>query len=187
MSNKKNKKKKNNLGWVLKITLAAFLISFLFSFGSETLLPNVNVGVGVILVILVIAIGILFDMIGVAVTTADEKPFHSMSAKKIKEAKVAVILKKNAEKVSSFCNDVIGDICGIISGSGGIIIATALAHTFQQNYFIVALLVTATIAALTIGGKAFGKGIAIHKSNQILHGFSKVIAIVDHPKEKRVS
>ena len=45
--------------------------------------------------------------------------YHAMSSKKIKGAKKAVSFKKNADKVSSFCNDVIGDICGIISGSAG--------------------------------------------------------------------
>ena len=115
-------------------------------------------------------------MIGVAVTSADEKPFHSMSARKVKGANIAVMFKKNADKVSSFCNDVIGDICGIISGSAGVIIATFLANTFEINIFIVTLLVTAIIAALTIGGKALGKSIAINKSNYILYEFSKLVS-----------
>ena len=86
------------------------------------------------------------------------------------------MFKKNADKVSSFCNDVIGDICGIISGSAGVIIATFLANTFEINIFIVTLLVTAIIAALTIGGKALGKSIAINKSNYILYEFSKLVS-----------
>ena len=59
-----------------------------------------------------IFLGILFDIIGVAVTSSDDKIFHSMSARKVRGAKVAVKFHKNAEKVSSFCCDVVGDICG---------------------------------------------------------------------------
>ena len=63
----------------------------------------------------------MFDMIGVAVTAADEQVFHSMAAKKIRGAKLAVKFKKNADKLSSFCKDVIGDICGNLVVSNGAI------------------------------------------------------------------
>ena len=85
------------------------------------------------------------------------------------------IIKKNADKVSSFCNDVIGDICGIISGSVGVTISLALSQ--YMNIFAASLLVTAIIAALTIGGKAIFKSIAINQSNEILYGFAKFVSI----------
>lgn len=162
----------------------AFGISLLFSYASETLIPSVPLVVGIILLFLFIGIGILFDMIGLAVTTVDEKPFHSMSAKKIKSAKIAVMLKQNADKVSSFCNDVIGDICGIISGSAGAIISVTIAQNFDLDAFFVTLFVMAFIAALTIGGKALGKGIAISKNKTIVQQFSKLISLVYHPNKK---
>lgn len=180
---KSSKKEKSNVMWVLQITLLALVISFVFSFGSETILPNVNVLIGIILVILFIGIGILFDMVGVAVTAANEKPFHSMSAQKIRGSRVAIIFKNNANKVSSFCCDVIGDICGIISGSAGVIVASSVATTFSLDAFFITLFVTAVIAALTIGGKAIGKSFAINKSNMILYEFSKIISFVYHPKK----
>ena len=107
-------------------------------------------------------------MIGVAVTSSNEEPLHAMSSKKIKGAKKAVSFKKNADKVSSFCNDVIGDICGIISGSAGVAVATSLANTYNLNIFHTTLIVTAIIAALTIGGKAFCKKIAINNNHKIV-------------------
>lgn len=176
---KKIKKKKNgtDYSWIIKITLIAFAISFCFSFISETTLPNVNVIIGIVLVLVFIILGVIFDMIGVSVTSADEKSFHSMSSRRVRGAKTAVILKKNAEKVSSFCNDVIGDICGIISGSAGVVIASKIALKLNLPVFLVTLSVTALIAALTIGGKALGKGIAINKGNEILFMFSKFISI----------
>lgn len=173
---KRKELKRQNYNWIVQITSLAFLISFCFSFLSETFIPKAGLILGIIILIIVILIGIMFDMIGVAVTSADEKPFHSMSARKVKGANVAVMFKKNADKVSSFCNDVIGDICGIISGSAGVIISTTLSQTLNVNIFAVTLIVTAIIAAFTIGGKALGKSVAINKSNYILYEFAKIIS-----------
>lgn len=170
------KNKKNNTKWIIKITFITFLISLFFSGLSEILIPNLNIVLGVFIVIIFILIGVLFDMIGVAITSADESPFHAKSSKKVKGAKTAVRLLKNADRVSSFCNDVIGDICGILSGSAGITIATAIINQFHFNPFVVSLLVTSVIASLTIGGKAIGKGIAIKNNTEIVYSFSKVLS-----------
>lgn len=176
---KKEKKHKNltNYKWVLKITVLAFIISFGFSFASEIIIPNVNIIVGILLVIVFIIIGIIFDMIGMSVASADPVPFHSMSSRKVRGAKLAVKLKKNSDKVSSFCNDVIGDICGIVSGSAGAIVSTNLALKFNLNIFFTTLIVMSCISALTIGGKALFKSYAINKSNIILYNFCRFICI----------
>ncbi len=173
---KKNKKNKNNVNWIIKVTLITFLISFFLSGISELLIPNLHIIFGITIVIIFILLGVLFDMIGVAITSASEKPFHAKSAKKVKGAKTAVKLLKNADRVSSFCNDVIGDICGILSGSAGITIANSIINTFNWNPFIVTLFITSIIASLTIGGKALGKSIAIKNNTQIVYNFSKIIA-----------
>lgn len=172
----KKSKEKPDFKWIIQIMLLSFGISFGFSFVSEFILPNVNVIIGVFLVILFILIGVIFDMIGVSVTSADEKPFHSMNARKVKGADVAVKFKKNADKVASFCNDVIGDICGIVSGSAGALIAISLASALHIDKFLTTLFVTAFIASLTIGGKAIGKSYAMNKSNLILYKFAKFVS-----------
>ena len=174
---KKNKKNKNNVNWIIKVTLITFLISFFLSGISELLIPNLHIIFGITIVIIFILLGVLFDMIGVAITSASEKPFHAKSAKKVKGAKTAVKLLKNADRVSSFCNDVIGDICGIISGALSSSISLALASKLSINLLLITLLITGFVAALTIGGKAFGKSFAINKSNIILYQFSKVVSI----------
>lgn len=173
----KKEKKLIDYKWVLSITLLAFIISIIFSSISEMIIPNFNSLVAITVLILFIFIGIVFDMIGVAVTSADEAPFHSMSSRKISSAKVAVILKKNADKTSSFCNDVIGDICGIISGCVGATISIKLSASLNISIFITSLLVTAIIASITIGGKALFKSIAINKSNEILYFFARILNI----------
>ena len=178
-------KETSNYNWIFKITFLAFFISLFFSFASESVIPNVNIIIGIILVILFIFIGVLFDMIGIAVTAADEAPFHSMNSRKIKGANVGVVFKKNADKVSSFCNDVIGDICGIISGSAGVIIANKLGEILNIDLFIITLVITALIASLTIGGKAIGKTLAINNSNMILYNFSKIVSNFYHPKNSK--
>lgn len=175
------KKKRNN--WPLIVTILAFTISLLFSFMSESVMPKVGIIVGIMILILFIFIGIIFDMIGVAVTSSNEEPLHAMSSKKIKGAKKAVSFKKNADKVSSFCNDVIGDICGIISGSAGVSVAKGLASTFNLNIFYTGLIVTALIAALTIGGKTFCKRIAIDNNHKIVYMTAKVISKFEKKKK----
>lgn len=177
------KKKNNNSKWIIKITLLAFVISFAFSFISELALNNTGVFVGIIILFVFILLGIVFDMVGVAVTASDEKPIHSMNARKVRGADVATIFKKNADKVSSFCNDVVGDICGIISGSAGVVIATSLTKIIKIEPLYVSLIVTAIVAALTIGGKALGKGYAMKNSNNILYTFSKIASYFYKPKK----
>lgn len=173
------KKKKSNVdyNWIIKIAIIAFIISITFSFISETAIPNVNIIIGILLALIFIVIGILFDMVGVSVTASDEAEFHSMASQKVRGAKMAVKLKKNADKVSSFCNDVVGDICGIISGSTGTVIAIKLANMFNSNSLLFTLIIMGLISTLTIGGKAMFKGIAINKSNKILFRFAKILSI----------
>lgn len=172
---RKNKKNSKNF-WIIKIILVAFIISVVFSFISETAIPNVNILLGIILTLVFIVIGVLFDMIGLAVASADESVFNSMASKKVKGAKMAIQLKKNADKVSSFCNDVVGDICGIISGSTGAVIASKISSN-GLNSLVVTIITMGIISALTIGGKAMEKSIAINKSNKILYTFAKVLSI----------
>jgi len=170
-------KEKVDKVWVIKIILISFVVALVFAFVSETIIPNVNLIFGIVLLILVITLGVIFDMIGVAVTAADIVPFNSMASRKVKGAKIAIKLKQNADKVSSFCNDVFGDICGVISGSIGVIISSSLSKVININSLYISLLVTAVIASITIGAKALCKSFAINKSNIILYKSSKFINI----------
>ena len=83
-------------------------------------------GVAFLILLAIILIGIIFDIIGMAVATADEKPFHSMASRKVAGASDAIKLLRNAERVSSICNDVVGDICGVVSGSASATIAALI-------------------------------------------------------------
>ena len=168
--------KKENI-WTIKIIIASFIISFIFSLSSEIIMPKVNLITSIIILTIFILIGIIFDMIGVAITTCDIKPFHSMNAKKISYAKTAIKLLNNSAKVSSFCNDVIGDICGIISGSAGVIISANISTKLNTNMLSTTLITTSIIAAITIGGKSIGKETALKNNTSIIKIFSKIIHI----------
>lgn len=175
---RKEKIKKENVDkkWILQVTLIAFFLSFFMSLISENILANVPLLIAVLITILFIMLGILFDIIGVAVTTSDEKVFHSMNSRKVSGANIAVKFKKNSDKVSSFCCDVVGDVCGVISGSAGVTITVLINNSIDISLIPVGLIVTALIASITIGGKAIGKSFAINKSNIILYKFAKFIS-----------
>lgn len=169
-------KKKTEYKWMLKIVLIAFALSFGLSYISQVTIPNLSLFFGILITLLFIGVGILFDIIGVSVTSSDETVFHSMNSRKVPGADIAVKFKKNASKVSNFCCDVVGDVCGIISGTAATAIATILANQFNWSLLFTGLFVAAIVAALTIGGKALGKGFAINKSDIILYQFAKTVS-----------
>ena len=171
----KQKKKNSNNKWILQIFIMSFFISLGFSFGSEIVLSKVGAIVGSIILISVILFGVLFDMIVTAVTSADIGPFNSMSARKVRGADIAVMFKKNAEKVSSFCNDVIGDICGIVSGSVGAMLAINISIKFNISTILITLFTSSIISSLTVGGKAIGKKYAIKNSDSIIFIVAKIL------------
>ena len=178
VTKKKEKVKKENIDkkWIATVVIVAFLTSFTLSFISEMTIPNLSLWLGILVTLFFIFLGIFFDIIGVSVTTADEAVFHSMSSRKVKGANIAVKSKKNADKVSSFCCDVIGDVCGIISGAAGTTIAAILVSQFKFNTLFTSITIAAIIASITIGGKAIGKSFAINKSNIVLYEFAKFIS-----------
>ncbi len=169
-------RKKSDYSWIFIVSVSAFWISFIFSFLSETIIPSVGFFFAGFMTIFFIALGILFDMIGISVTVANASTFHSMATKRVRGARLASKLIQNSEKASSFCNDVIGDICGIMSGSTAVAISTTIAKNLSISILPVTLIVTALVASLTIGGKAMGKSIAINNSTRILYHFSKILS-----------
>ncbi len=163
--------------WVFKIILFTFITSMIFSYGSDIIISKSGIIVSIFVLLLFIFLGIIFDIIGIAVTASDEKTFHSMASKRVKGAKLAIRLKQSSPKVSNFCNDVVGDICGIISGSAGATIAVVLSSKYKIDISLVVLIMTSLIASLTIGGKALGKGYAVKKSNEIHLRFAQMLSI----------
>ena len=175
---KKEKVKKEHVDtkWIIKIVIITFIISMVMAFISQTTIPNLSLILGILITLIFIFLGIIFDIVGVSVTSADEAVFHSMNSRKVKGANIAVKFKKNAPKVSSFCCDVIGDICGVVSGAAATSIAAILISKYNFDLIFTGLVVTAVVSSLTLGGKAIGKSFAINKSDIILYEFAKFVS-----------
>ena len=165
---------KKNVNWIYKVFLYSFILSCLFSGISTIVSDSFNTIVLTIILIVVIIIGIIFDMIGVAVLTSKEASLHAKASKKLSGAKEAISLLKNATQVSSICNDVIGDICGIVSGSLGAVLTIEISNYFNFSQFIITILITAVISSLTVGFKAVSKGIATKNSDEIVFTVGKI-------------
>ena len=177
-------KKKTNFKWILEIVLISLTISVVFSFMSAEVLDGAGYIVAFILLLAFVVLGVVFDMVGVAVTSAGETPFHAMASHKERGAREALRLLRRAERVSSICNDVVGDISGIISGATAAAIAAKLSADLTVSSVVTSLLVTGVVSALTIGGKAFGKAVAINNDTQIVFMVGKLMAFLPHRKKK---
>ena len=161
--------------WIALIFLVTVLISALMSFVSSNLLEGAGLILSFVVLICIVLTGILFDIIGVAVTAADEVPFHAMASRKVPEAEDALRLIRNAGRVSSFCNDVIGDICGVISGSAAVISARVLLLSKSGSEIFITLLLSAVVSGVTVGGKACGKSLAMNSSTAVVRTAAKVL------------
>ena len=163
-----------NVNWIYKVFLLSFIFSSLFSGISSLIADNFNMIIVTIILFLVIGIGILFDMIGVSVLTSNEASLHAKASKKINGAKEAITLLRNATQVSSICQDVIGDICGIVSGSLGAVLTLAIGTKFSLPSTLITILITAVISSLTVGCKAIGKNIAAKNCDTIVFMVGKL-------------
>ena len=173
--------RKKTIRWVITIFLITILISGTISFLSDIIMENSSMAVAFLILLVIILVGIIFDIVGMAVASADEKPFHSMAARKVAGAQESISLLRKAERVSSICNDVIGDICGVVSGSASATIAIQILSKFDFSWSqIVSLGMSALAAGLTVGGKAIGKSFAVNSSTQIVHTVGKIIYRLKH-------
>ena len=180
-ANSAKKERNKTIRWVVTIFFVTILVSGTISFTSDVLMANSSMLVAFIILFAIILIGIIFDVIGVAVTSADEKPFHSMAARKVPGAQESIRLLRNAERVSSICNDVVGDICGVVSGSASATIAAQILRNFEFNSeSVISLVMSALVAGLTVGGKAIGKTVAINSCTEIVSGVGKLLYFIHH-------
>ena len=164
----KSKKEESNLKWIVQSFLLTFVLSLVFAYVSTNGVANLSLIPALLILIFVILLGIIFDIIGVAVTVANEEEFHAKATKKVEGSKHSIKLIKNAPKVANICADVIGDICGVLSGAISALIAIKIAGEIQLP-FNVQFILSALVSAITVSGKAFGKGIANKKSTEIVH------------------
>ena len=175
---------KEYLRWPIVVLFTAMFISLSFSVLSEIALDGAGLATAIIVIVVFILIAVITDIFGVAITAVDITPFRSMSAKKVRGAKEAIVLIKNADKVASIFADILGDICGILSGVSGAVVASLFLQGVADNLeqIVIASIVSAVIASVTIFGKALGKKFSLNHCDSIVLLLGKLVSFVTFNK-----
>jgi len=176
---------KINKKWIMTTFIITFVLAIIFGGVSNVVIEKMNLIMAIVVLIFVIIIGISFDMIGMAIATCDEAPFHAKASKKHSGAKEAIKLLKEKDKATNVCNDLIGDICGIVSGSAGALVSVKLSTILCIDVVIVSLVLSAIVAMITVGGKAIGKGIAMNKAELITNMVGCVLHVLKPVRNKK--
>lgn len=180
------KERLRTIRWVVTVFFTTLVVSGLIGLVSDEVMASSSLPVAFGILLFIVLFGIVFDIIGMAVASADEKPFHSMAARKVPGAQEAIRLLRNAERVSSICNDVVGDICGVVSGSASATIAALiLTHVDTAWPRGVSLVMSSLVAGLTVGGKAIGKTFAVSSCTQIVHMVGRILSAWNRLKKKK--
>ena len=185
-TNASKKERLRTIRWVVTVFFTTLVVSGLIGLVSDEVMASSSLPVAFGILLFIVLLGIVFDIIGMAVASADEKPFHSMAARKVPGAQEAIRLLRNAERVSSICNDVVGDICGVVSGSASATIAALiLTHVDTAWPRGVSLVMSSLVAGLTVGGKAIGKTFAVSSCTQIVHMVGRILSAWNRLKKKK--
>ena len=174
---------KTNKKWLSQIFFMSLGLSIAFSLLAQLTLSHTNLGISLCLICVLIIISVVADIVGVAVTACNVKPLLENIEKRTFGARFGLKIVKNADKTSSICSDVIGDICSILSGAGGVAITVQLGILMPGvSEFVLALLVNAIIASLSIVGKAVGKTYALNNPLKIVITVGKCFSIFSRKK-----
>lgn len=174
----RSKKLNINYKWTINAFIFSFVLAVIMNFSSDILLKKSNIIIAFFVLLVIVSTGILFDIIGIAVATGFEEPFHSMASNKVFGAKQSIKLIRNADIVTNFCNDIIGDICGIVSGAALTSIIAKLSLSGAKST-IYATIFGGILSAVTIGGKALGKNFGIHESQSIIFAVGIFLAWIE--------
>ena len=178
---REKEEKRENLKWCMEVIIMTFILSITFSYISSTAIKDLSLIPAVFILVFVIFIGIITDIVGVAVQVANEEEFHAKATKKAKGAKTSLKLIHHAPRVANLCSDVIGDICGVLSGAISAMIAAKITEKLSLG-FDAQFLISALVASLTVGGKAIGKNIAKENSTPIIYFTGKLVNIFHREK-----
>lgn len=159
--------------WFFTLT---FVLAVAFSFLSDSVLRATTLFLAALVLVFIVLLGIIFDIIGLATATASHASLHAMAAKRLPGARHALRLARNAPRVAVVCNDVVGDLCGTVSGAAGtaIVFHVGLSQPGAGGG-IWTILIVAMIAAVTVGGKAFGKNFALERADTIVYDVGRIL------------
>ena len=178
-------KAKSNKVWLVQIFFVSLCFSIMFALISELMLANASLALSLFLIVLLVVVSVIFDLIGMAVTACSIRPLLDYKQKGIRGADVSIKLVKNADKISCICTDVVGDICSILSGAGGVTISIILISYFPQfNSILMSILISSIIASISVLGKAIGKTYAINNSAKVVLATGKLLSLFKKTSKK---
>lgn len=160
----------------LKVGAVVFFTAMFITYASQTAMRGLHLVLALSILCIIILIGIAFDMIGTAAAAADAAAFNAMAAKRVSGARQGLWMVKNADRVATFCADIVGDIAGTISGAAAATVAVQVAGQAGFSPVLAGIVAVGAVAAVTVGGKAFGKTLAIRKANNIVHQAGRFVA-----------
>lgn len=182
----KKAKQRSNRIWLIQIFFTSLSLSVLFALISELMLSNASLALALILILLLVSASVISDLIGVAITACNIKPLLEFSRKGVRGADIAVKLVKNADKVSCICSDVVGDICSILSGAGGVAISIIFINLLPNfSNILMSIIISSVIASITILGKAVGKTYALGDPVGVVLKVGKCFSIFKKKRKKR--
>ena len=86
----KEKRSDGHLKWIVEVFIITFVLSICFSYISTNGVSNLEIIPAIIILTVVVFIGILFDIIGIAITVANEEEFHAKATKKAMRSKNSI-------------------------------------------------------------------------------------------------
>jgi len=146
------------------LALSGFALSFVLNFSFENLSRRIPLEYSVPLFFLVVVLGIACDGIGIAAARAKEEALLSMASRKVTGAREAVWFVRNAPRVSSVFNDLMGDVSATLAGA--LAVAMVLRAKGPDLYLTSAAVAVASF--LSVGGKALFKPFALKYAETII-------------------
>lgn len=173
---KVNNKQNSAAVYTLVVFVGTFFCACLMTLISSLVLEEMeSFIVGFVLLLLVILVGVLFDIVGTAVSVCDQRHLNAKASRRIPGAKKALMLTKNASRVANICNDVVGDICGTVSGGIGTALAAVLVASGGMVGLMCSVGISGCIAAMTVAGKALGKNMALENADTIIFNVGRLL------------
>lgn len=162
------------------MAIGALIATLVVTYLSRTFLSEVGLFPGLLLLLLIVATGIVFDVIGTAAAAAETRPLHAMAADKVPGAYTAVRLLWHADRVANFSNDLVGDISATLSGAVGTALVFEISSRgVHASETLLSTLMVGLISALTVGGKAAEKRLAIDHATEIIFWVGKALHRVE--------
>ena len=159
----------------IRIAFGVLLVSFALNMSAGAA-HGISLPLSFMLLLMTVLAGVTFDIIGTAVAAATEPPIHAVASKRLTGGAEALRLVRNAPQVANFCNDIVGDVCGTLSGALAAASASSLALATGSNTTVVLATTVATVAMLTVTLKYISKSYAMKEAEHVILLAGRVIA-----------